>query len=86
VASFCDKCKTGTSSRHHRTKCLKRATLGNVGDEWEAMRKLLAKMTDQIIRLEETVGLLAGSQCRDAKINMALSQLRSGPTKGSDSR
>lgn len=54
--------------------------------EEEALRKLVAKNTECIIRIEETLGLLVRNLCRDAKMNMALAQLRNssdakGPSK-----
>ena len=76
MAGFCERCKTGTSSRIHRTKCLKRATIDNVADDWAAMRKLIAKTTEQIIRLEETVRLLARAMCRESKMNVALEHVQ----------
>lgn len=76
MAGFCKKCRTGTSSRLHRTKCLKQATLANVADDWEAMRKLLAKTTEQIIRLEETVGILVKAMCRESRLNSALTRMQ----------
>ncbi len=84
MASFCKKCQTGTSSRTHRTECLKRATAVNVADDWEAMRKLLARTTESIIRLEKTVNLLAGAMCGETKRNVAFAHLRAARKESTD--
>lgn len=76
MARFCEKCKTGTSSRTHRSRCLKRATSVNLADDWAVMRKLLAKTAEQIVKLEETVGLLARAMCSESQRNIALDQIK----------
>lgn len=40
------------------------------------LQELLERQTRTIASIEETLGLLVRNLCRDAKINMAMAQLR----------